>query len=793
MGALLIQGGSIARAHASVRATANRAVRKLAEPGVMFPALTVLVLVLIWSATMEMIQVRRDDAEQAAAASSKELLATYEAQVVRALREIDQTLELIKYWHEGGSTVRSLEELQDRGLLPPDLLFTVSIADRQGRVTDSTHAANKRSVAEDDFFIAQRQTDSDTPWVGRPTRGPTGETALRFSRRLNRRDGAFDGVVIVSVDASYFVSGYDSTKLGERGILAIVGNDGVIRVRRSGESEVSGDTIDYASLVADSDGNHSGGAIRSCSWDGERRWLSVREVYGFPLAVLVGLSVDEQLAIARRDAHIYVWRAGLASTLVIVLAGLLGRLTWQLEQSRIRENNAKLAHAERVEYLAYHDGLTGLPNRSMFSRLLRQSIAEAARYDRELSVAFLDLDRFKQINDTLGHEAGDELLREVAARLRACVRECDMVARLGGDEFVVLLPNTIDGLGIAAVAQKILTAMAVPFTLIGHEFRVTVSIGISTYPQDGVDEQTLTKNADAAMYQAKAAGKNTFQIYSREVNTHSLARLSLESSLRQALERKEFLLCYQPKRDIDTGHITGMEALLRWEHPNLGVVAPLQFIPIAEETGLILPIGKWVLHTACSQIVAWQRQGVPPLTIAVNLTARQFFDERLIEDVVAILETTEMNPTLLELEVTEGVLIQDVAATLRILRDLKRVGIRICIDNFGTGYSSLASLQRFPIDTIKIDRSFIHHVASSAANKSLAEAVIAMGKNLSLTVVAQGVETSEQAEFVRTHACDEIQGFYFNRPLSTEEFTKLLNARPEQFTYRGKRLGVTYE
>jgi diguanylate cyclase (GGDEF)-like protein len=776
-----------------VKATPRRVLQKLAEPTVLFPALTVLVVGLIWCATAAMIKVRRDDAAAAAAASSRELLATYEAQVVRALREIDQTLELVKYWHEGEQNTHSLAELRDRGLLPPDLLFTVSIADRQGNITDSTRATTKRNVATEDFFLAERHIESEMPWVGSPALGSAGQDVLRFSRRLNSPDGMFDGVAIVVVDASYFVSGYDTAKLGERGVLGIVGNDGIMRVRRSGATEVSGEFIDYSSVASETDFKNASGVIQTCSWDGERRWISARALYGFPLNVLVGLSVDEQLVIARRDAQTYLWRAALGSTIVIMFATLLGRLSWQLEQSRIRESQSKLAHAESIEYLAFHDGLTGLPNRSMFSKLLRQSIVESGRYDREFSVAFLDLDRFKQINDTLGHEAGDELLREVAARLRACVRECDTVARLGGDEFVVLLPNTIDGRGVEAVAQKILTSLAVPFTLIGHEFRVTASIGISTFPQDGLDEQTLTKNADAAMYQAKAEGKNTFQLYSREMNTHSLERLSLESSLRHALERKEFLLYYQPKRDLDTGHITGMEVLVRWGHPDLGVLAPLQFIPIAEEIGLILPIGKWVLHTACSQNVAWQSQGVPPLTVAVNLTARQFLDDRLLEDVVTILEATGMDARLLELEITEDVLIRDVDATLRILRGLKGVGIRICIDNFGTGYSSLASLQRFPIDTIKIDRSFLHHIAADPVNKSLAEAVIAMGKSLSRTVVAQGVETSEQAEFVRTHACDEIQGFYFNRPLSTEKFGKLLHARPEEFTYRGRRLGVTYE
>ena len=423
----------------------------------------------------------------------------------------------------------------------------------------------------------------------------------------------------------------------------------------------------------------------------------------------------------------------------------------------------------------------------MFSQSLTQCINAARRYERRLAVVFLDLDHFKQINDTLGHEAGDQLLKEVAARLKGCVRESDTVARLGGDEFVVLLPELENEQYAAVVAQKILTATARPFTVMGQEFRVTASIGISTYPRDGLDEQTLTKNADIAMYQAKSEGKNNFQFYSAKLNANSLERLALESSLRQALERNEFRLFYQAKRDISSGRITGMEALLRWQHPDLGIVAPMQFIPIAEETGLIVPIGKWILKTVCLQSMAWQRQGLPPLCIAVNLTARQFLDEHLLADVTAILAATGMDPHLLEIELHEGLLIQNIENTLRILTGLKALGIRIAVYDFGIGYSSLATLQQFPLDTVKIDPSFTPDFLGTAKKTSLADAIISIGKSLSLTVVAQGVETKEQAEFLRLHACDELQGFYFKRPLPVDEFTQLLRDQAAEITYIGPR------
>jgi diguanylate cyclase (GGDEF)-like protein len=769
------------------KATLHRAFGRTAEPQILFPLIAGFLLTAIWGTTLGVLRVRHVDAEHTAAISSRELLGTYEAQVVRALREIDQTLNLVKFWPDRQAGHRTLAELKEKGLLPPDLIFTVGIADKNGTIVESTRPLGKQNIAGQDTFRMQREKDAFL--IGQLPRDAMGDAKLEFSRRLNDLNGAFDGVVIVAVDADYFVSGYEPAKLGEHGVLGLLGLDGVFRVRRSGDAVLSGDSIDYAATVAGTGAEDTDAPVRISSWDGVRRWTSARELYGFPLAVLVGLSVDEQMFAAHRQSRAYVAWAALGSLVVVVLMGLLSRMSRQLAQVRLRESETKVKHAERVEYLAYHDGLTGLPNRSMFGKLLGQSIGEAHRYERRLAVAFLDLDRFKQINDTLGHEAGDQLLQEVATRLKGCVRKSDAVARLGGDEFVVLLPQLDDESHAALVARKILAAVAKPFTLMGQEFRVTASIGISTYPQDGLDEQTLTKNADIAMYQAKAEGKNNFQFYSDKLNANSLERLTLESSLRHALERNEFRLHYQAKRDIASGKITGMEALLRWQHPDLGTVAPMQFIPVAEETGLIVPIGKWVLKTVCLQSVAWRNQGLPPLSIAINLTPRQFCDEQLLSDITSILAETGMAPRLLEIEITESLMIHDVENTLRILTGLKALGLRIAVDEFGSGYSSLAMLQRFPLDTIKIDRSLMRDIVGTPEDTGLADAIIAMGKSLSLTVVAQGVETREQAEHLRAHACDELQGFYFKRPLPVAEFTQLMRDQATEITYIGKRLG----
>ncbi|WP_197676976.1 bifunctional diguanylate cyclase/phosphodiesterase [Pseudomonas thivervalensis] len=744
------------------------------EAYVLVPLLAALLLSLIWSGTLYLIKVEQARAQQAIAEASLEIGATYEAQILRAMREIDQTLKLVKYTYESERESNPLPTLEARGLLPSPYLFDVSVVDASGRVIASTQPSEAGSRMGQ---TEPKPLGADTALsISRPWKSPaTGEWKLRFSRRFDGSDGAFSGVARVDVDAAYFVSSYDTSKLGNHGLLGLLGIDGIFRARRSGEEISAGDQIDYAAVVPDTENTQAVRAINA--WDGVQRYTSARQLYDFPLAVIVGLSEDEQLAAVNQQARIYLWRAAGGSLGLVLLAGLLARMSWQLVQSRLRAGEAKIAYAESVEYLAYHDGLTTLPNRSLFSKLLSQSISEARRYHRQLAVLFLDLDRFKQVNDTLGHDAGDQLLKEVAQRLKACLRASDTVARMGGDEFVILLPELSEDNDVTTTAQKILGAIARPFNLQGQEFRVTASVGISVFPQDGLDEQTLKKNADIAMYQAKQCGKNNFQFYCAKLNADSLERLTLELSLRHALERNEFQLHYQAKRDIRSGQITGMEALLRWNHPDLGLVAPMQFIPVAEETGLIVPIGKWVLETACRQNVAWQRQGLPRLGVAVNLTARQFADENLLADLAGILAETGMDARLLELEIAERLLMQDVKRALSVLTGLKHLQVRIAIDDFGIGYSSLSALEQFPLDVIKIDRSCICDTSSVSEDKALTEAIIAMGRTLSLTVVAQGVETKEQADFLRDNACDEFQGFYFNKPVPADQFKALLDAQ----------------
>jgi diguanylate cyclase (GGDEF)-like protein len=440
--------------------------------------------------------------------------------------------------------------------------------------------------------------------------------------------------------------------------------------------------------------------------------------------------------------------------------------------------DAKNKADQRIEYLASHDSLTDLPNREMFNGLLRQAIETAQRQRRRFAVLFIDLDRFKVINDSLGHDAGDMLLLEVARRLRSALRSSDVVARLGGDEFVVILEDCADTDQVELIATSLLSALSVPMELSGHECHTTASIGIAMYPQNGSDVLTLTKNADMAMYLAKEDGKDGFRFFSKEAKAQSIERLGLEIALRRALERDQLSLHYQPKVDMASGQITGVEALLRWAHPEFGMVPPLQFIPLAEETGLIVPVGRWVLKEACAQNMAWQRHGLRPVSMAVNLSPRQFADGHLLRDIDEALASSGMSPVLLQLEVTESMVMRNVPRAVRVLDAIRSRGIRLAIDDFGTGYSSMSLMKQLPIDTIKIDRSFVRDLPDDSEDRAIAQAIISMGKALGMTVIAEGVETAEQQAFLRSHACDEMQGFPFSKPLPSGQLADLLRAAP---------------
>lgn len=440
----------------------------------------------------------------------------------------------------------------------------------------------------------------------------------------------------------------------------------------------------------------------------------------------------------------------------------------------IRDISERRLAEHEIRKLAYHDTLTGLPNRSLFHDRLNQALAQAQRHDRPLAVLFLDLDRFKDVNDTLGHPSGDQLLKTVAQRLSLCVRQSDTVARFGGDEFVVLLTSVRDEGDAALVAEKILMLLSEPVDIDGQEVFTSSSIGVVMCPHDGVDGDVLLKHADMAMYAAKEKGRNNYQFFSEEMNRSAINRHQLEHKLRRAIEEEQFELYYQPQWDMRTRSMIGVEALLRWTHPEDGPISPARFIPVAEETGLIRPLGEWVLRAACAQVCEWQEMGHPPVRVGVNISGRQFRQPDLVAMIDRILDETGLSPQYLELELTESYLMEDAVATNRTLEFLKVRGIELAIDDFGTGYSSLSYLKNFPIDRIKIDQSFVRDVTSSRDDAAIVEAIIAMANSLDLDVIAEGVETTEQLKFLQNKGCREMQGYFFARPMPASEMSRYL-------------------
>jgi diguanylate cyclase (GGDEF)-like protein/PAS domain S-box-containing protein len=445
-----------------------------------------------------------------------------------------------------------------------------------------------------------------------------------------------------------------------------------------------------------------------------------------------------------------------------------------------RDITARKLAEERVQYLAYYDALTGLPNRTLLQDRLAKALAGARRRKDKVAILFLDLDRFKDINDSLGHSVADLLLQEVAERLKIWAREQDTVARVGGDEFLIVLTGVKDVADAAVATERIVKVMTAEFVVQSHSLSIDCSVGISIFPEHGADGETLIKNADAAMYSAKENGRNRFQFFTEDMNAQVVERLTLENSLRLALDKKELFLVYQPQMDIATGRITGLEALLRWQHPDLGLVPPDRFIRIAENSGLIVPIGEWVVRTACRQARKWQDEGLPAVSVAVNVSAVQFRQAGFCELIRRVLHETGLAPQYLELELTESLLLANADLMLSVVQELKAMGVTLAIDDFGTGYSSFSYLKQFPVGRLKIDRSFIRDVAVNPDDAAITTAIISMAKSLRLKVIAEGVEDEAQMSFLRAHQCDEIQGYYFSKPLPVDKVAdKLRGDYPE--------------
>jgi diguanylate cyclase (GGDEF)-like protein/PAS domain S-box-containing protein len=857
-----------------------RWLRRGLDTHVSLPLFALMLLVAIWLVSFHEIDAEREHAQEAAADTLRELLGTYEAQVARSLDGIDQTLRMLKYAVERKGALGALPELGREGLLPPGVVFVVSIVDRDGMTVASNPRALPISVAGQPYFTFHQERDSGVTYVSQAARDAANtEWHLHFTRRIDDAAGNFAGIVIVETDPAYFTSSYERSRLGERGMLGLVGADGVVRALRIGDQMSFGQRMTLRAEPA--------GLPNALN-----RYSGMRALHGVPLNVLVGLDETELMAGFERQRREKLWEAGIASAVLVFGTALLWLWSWQGARNRAHVRRAQETYAaasaasldaffvmrevrdaggdivdfifvdanvraeqmtgyskqrlcgmtlsslmpqarsngmfehlvhvtriggvheqewestipqlrarwlhqqvvpveggivaivrdiserklaeERMLHLAHHDTLTGLPNRSLIADRLELSIAQAQRNGGAVLVAFIDLDGFKLVNDCLGHNAGDELLKVVAGRMGGCLRAGDTVGRFGGDEFVLLLSEAGLVADAAPVLERVREAVLQSISLCGQEVQVSCSIGVAVYPNDGGDAETLLMHADAAMYRAKDMGKNNCQFYTGEMNAHIEQKLALLEGLRGALDDNQFRLVYQPKVDLRSGRVFGVEALVRWEHPEHGVIGPDRFIPLAEESGMIVALGEWVLRTACAQNRAWQDAGLAPLCISVNVSPRQFEEQQLVPRVARALADSGLAAEWLELEVTEGVIMRDLQGAVAKMAELRAMGVSLSIDDFGTGYSSLSALKSFPISTLKIDKSFVRDLGRSEGDEAIASSIIGLAHRLKLRVIAEGVETEQQRSFLRENGCDEMQGYLFSRPLPPEQLLKLL-------------------
>jgi diguanylate cyclase (GGDEF)-like protein len=654
---------------------------------------------------------------------------------------------------------------------------SLRVADASGHfIYDASGTLHPATIADRDYFRLSRVNPHGQLVISEPLFARiTHNWVVTVSRRFDDENGNFAGLVQAAVRAEYFEHFYASLGLGPTHSVTLIDQKLRMLARYPAQTAHMGKPIDSALLrafVASGDVENS--YIARSAVDGIERHFVVHKIGRYPLYVILGHSTRGELAEWYRQLY---WSIAGVFVLGAVLIGWI--VVWlrsydaALALAR-RMTSAYEATMQRIRYLAEHDPLTDLPNRALLEARMASTLAETIGRRADLALMFLDLDRFKDVNDTLGHAVGDKLLIQVSDRLRANLRAQDTVSRQGGDEFAILLHGYSSLTRVAEVAQALIDAMAPPFQVDKHELLISASIGISVYPQHGSDIVTLLKNADTAMYEAKAAGGGAFRFFSAQMNALVLKRVEMDMNLRHALANQEFVLHYQPQVEGGSGRILGVEALIRWHHPRQGDIPPTQFIPIAEESGLINNLGDWVLREACRQSRQWMDSGLPELTMAINISAVQLRQPDFIEKVVDVLDHYGLPPHRIELEITESALIRDTQRIVGVLHALQENGLRLSVDDFGTGYSSLGYLKHLPFDKIKIDQSFVRGLPQSEDDAAITQAIIGIASSLKMELIAEGVETEAQRDFLLGHACQHMQGYYFGKPMPAADIERML-------------------
>ena len=854
-----------------------------------WPALTLVALVLTWSAVFLQIEGERNHAVSNALHHAESINRAYVQYVERTVRQMDQVTRFVAYQMDSGLTVDGMRELAQRVLVSPTAPVLLSISDEKGNVVLTSAGAQEKpiSIADRKHFAVHQADASLGIFVGPAIIGRiSGQATVQFTRRINKPDGRFGGVVVLSMAPQSFTS-YRSDDLGNEGLLAVVGRDGLVRASKAGDLFQWGGHDINPRMLTEASGSQLVSA--AAAQDHISRFVAWRRVEGYPLVALTGVSVVEALAGFKDIRSLYL-RSGWIVTLLLLVSGvgatvLFGRLEHKrravlrakeayrtasegtqdgfyiLEPVRspngdvldfvFTDTNARGAqmvghepnalanrrlssvlvgdafayvfgkyeavvlsgtaiedeeifvtcegplqgkwinhravparqglavtvrdltkikeHEASLVFVANHDAVTRLPNRNWLHTYLPQAIARAEAAREKLGVFFIDLDDFKKVNDTLGHMVGDELLTGISDRLRRISRDSDVVCRLGGDEFTLVVHGKFARTDMETLGARIVDTLAQPFELEGQTILVGASVGISLYPDSGANAAELLKNADLAMYSAKESGKGLYEFFSPGLSNQVEGRVALERELHAALRNDEFFLVYQPKVDLHTHETCGFEALLRWNSPTRGLVPPLDFIGLAEKTGLILPIGEKVIEMACAQLSAWRTQGLSLLPVSVNVSPRQLRRGNLPSTLTAILERYDIPAHLLEIELTESSMMEDPEHSQKQILAIKNLGVRVLVDDFGTGYSSLALLKKFEVDVLKVDRTFVNDVPRDPEDCAILSAVVSMAKALKMDVVAEGVETIEQREYLASLGCQQGQGYFFSRPVRAEE------------------------